>query len=122
MAPVPVSAPLRKLYHTIAEAADATGVEAHVLRYWETEFPMLAPRKNRSGHRAYTDDDLALVRRIASLLRDEKYTIEGARQQLRRAQPVGAPTNAQRASLRELRGFLVEMLERLPPAGTASAT
>lgn len=107
---------LRKLYHTIAEASEATGVEAHVLRYWETEFPMLAPRKNRSGHRAYTDDDLALVRRIAHLLRDEKYTIEGARQQLRRGQRVVAPGDAQRRTLSELRGFLVGLRDRLPAA------
>ena len=108
------AAPLRKLYHTIAEASEATGVDAHVLRYWETEFPSLKPRKNRSGHRAYTDDDLALVRRIAHLLREEKYTIEGARQQLRRARTLAPSAPGQAATLHDLRAFLRTVLDGLP--------
>ena len=110
-----MSAPsIRKLYHTIAEASAATGVEAHVLRYWESEFPELQPRKNRSGHRAYTDDDLDLVRRIATLLREDKYTTEGARQQLRRSAPLPRPGASDADTLRELRGFLVALRDRLP--------
>lgn len=99
-----------KLYHSIAEVSALTGVEAHVLRYWETEFEGLRPRKNRSGHRIYTDADIALVRRIAHLMHTEKYTLEGARLRLARDEAEAA----HRARLHDLRAFLANLLERLP--------
>ena len=99
-----------KLYHSIAEVSALTGVEAHVLRYWETEFEQLRPRKNRSGHRIYTEADIAVVRRIAHLMHGEKYTLEGARQRLAR----DAAEAEHRARLHDLRAFLVNLLERLP--------
>lgn len=106
-----MSAPLiPKLYYSIAEVSALTGVEAHVLRYWETEFEGLRPRKNRSGHRIYTEADIAVVRRIARLMHAEKYTLEGARQRL--AKDAGA--NDLRARLSDLRAFLVALRERLP--------
>ncbi len=75
---------IRKLYYSISEVAKMTGLEAHVLRYWEGEFEELRPKKNRAGNRVYTERDIATVRRIRHLIREEKYTLEGARQVLAR--------------------------------------
>jgi DNA-binding transcriptional MerR regulator len=69
-----------KLYSSISEVSALTGIEQYVLRYWETEFDELRPHKNRAGNRVYSDKDVKLVARIKELLRDERYTIEGAKQ------------------------------------------
>ncbi len=103
---------IKKLYYSIGEVAEMTGLEAHVLRYWETEFEELAPRKNRAGRRIYTEEDIAMVRRIQRLLKDEKYTIEGARQVLaRRADDL--PQRPVDDTFRELRAFLENLLQKL---------
>jgi DNA-binding transcriptional MerR regulator len=60
-----------------------TGLEAHVLRFWESEFPELAPKKSQGGTRRYQIQDLELIRRIQHLVHEEKYTLEGARRKLR---------------------------------------
>ena len=109
---------IRKLYYSIREVGEMTGLKPHVLRYWETEFEALAPKKNRAGNRAYTDHDLEVVRRIQALLRDEKYTIEGARLALARedADGDGAEPSSRAVpveELRELRAFLSDVLRRL---------
>jgi DNA-binding transcriptional MerR regulator len=71
-----------KLYYRIGEACKILGVEAHVLRYWESEFPKLAPPKNKAGQRTYRPKDIELLLRIRKLLYEEGYTIAGARRQL----------------------------------------
>jgi len=73
---------IRKLYYSISEVAKITGLEQYVLRYWETEFEQLKPAKNRAGNRIYTNKDIKLILYIKTLLRDEKYTIEGAKKVL----------------------------------------
>ncbi len=81
-----------KLYFTIGEVSRDLEVEAHVLRYWETEFKELSPRKNRSGKRLYRAGDLDIVRRIKVLLYVERYAIEGARGQVVAGSNPVAPT------------------------------
>ncbi len=103
---------IKKLYYSISEVSEITDLKAHVLRYWETEFPYLKPKKNKAGNRTYTQADIDLVERIKQLLRDEKYTLEGARQALSR-QRKGAEPGTQ-SELFELRAFLAEVLQRLP--------
>ena len=71
-----------KLFFKIGEVCDIAGVQAHVLRYWETEFPMFAPQKNRAGQRTYRRRDVEMALRIKELLYDEQYTIAGARKKL----------------------------------------
>jgi DNA-binding transcriptional MerR regulator len=106
---------IKKLYYSISEVSDATGLEQHVLRYWETEFAQLRPRKNRAGNRAYTEADIALVERIKHLLKEERHTLEGARRVLARQ---GAPDGvAWRDELLRLRGFLVGLRESLDEPG-----
>lgn len=70
---------LRKLYYSISEVSKLTGLEQYILRYWETEFELLKPGKNRAGNRIYTNKDIKLILQIKKLLREEKYTIEGAK-------------------------------------------
>jgi len=77
----------KKLYYRIGEVCEIVGVEAHVLRYWETEFPRLAPPKNKSGQRTYRPKDIELLLRIRKLLYDDGFTIAGARKQLMGSAP-----------------------------------
>jgi DNA-binding transcriptional MerR regulator len=71
-----------KIYFKIGEVCELVDVQAHVLRYWETEFPMLSPQKNRSGQRSYRRRDVEISLRIRELLYEELYTIAGARKRL----------------------------------------
>ncbi|MDX1530299.1 MAG: MerR family transcriptional regulator [Rhodothermales bacterium] len=107
---------IRKLYYSISEVAEMTGLEPHVLRYWETEFEELQPKKNRAGNRVYTDRDIEMVRRIQHLLREDKYTLEGARQVLAREADADGGAAPDRELL-ELRAFLEKLLRRLDAAG-----
>ncbi len=104
---------ITKLYYTIGEVANLVDEEAHVLRYWETEFEGLRPRKNRAGKRVYTKDDIDTVFRIRHLLRDEKFTIDGARQALKKGKRQGSGASEEVAELKEIKGFLEKMLDRI---------
>ena len=72
-----------KLYYSIGEVKEITGIEAHVLRYWESEFPTFRPRKGRSGQRTYTKKDIDMIFNIKKLLYEEKFTIKGAKSKLK---------------------------------------
>lgn len=71
-----------KLYFRIGEASKLLGVEPYVLRYWETEFPSLSPKKSDTGHRMYRRKDVEHLLQIKELLYEKRFTIEGARQTL----------------------------------------
>ncbi len=71
--------PESKLYRSISEVSEMLGVKAHVLRYWETQFSMLRPKKNRAGNRMYRPEDVRLLLRIKELLYQKRFTIAGAR-------------------------------------------
>jgi DNA-binding transcriptional MerR regulator len=72
----------KRLYYKIGEACKALGIQPYVLRYWETEFPALAPSKSRSGQRVYSEKEMEVIRRIKELLYEEGYTIAGAKKKL----------------------------------------
>lgn len=74
---------IEKLYYSIGEVSEMTGLKQYVLRYWETEFDFLQPLKNRSGNRTYTKEDIEKVLIVKKLLYDEKFTIEGAKLKLK---------------------------------------
>jgi len=78
----PVKAIPDKLYFKIGEVCEITDIQPHVLRYWETEFPQLAPEKNRSGQRVYKRRDIEIVLKIKKLLYEDKFTIAGAKRRL----------------------------------------
>ena len=72
----------KKLYYKIGEACKQLDIQPYVLRYWETEFPLLAPSKSTSGQRVYSEQDLRVIQRIKELLYEEGYTIAGAKKKL----------------------------------------
>jgi DNA-binding transcriptional MerR regulator len=105
-------AEMEKLYYSIGEVSDLVDQEPHVLRYWEQEFDVLSPRKNRAGRRIYTEEDIATVERIRHLLKDEKYTIAGARQAIRR----DSARDEIEEDLLTLRDFLENLRDQLEEA------
>src|ERR671927_1053913 len=86
-----------KLYFKIGEVSELLGVEPYVLRYWETEFPALSPKKSGTGHRLYRRKDVELLLRIKHLLYEKRFTIEGARQLLQSEMRAPKPKAARRA-------------------------
>lgn len=97
-----------KLYYSISEVCAMTNLEQHVLRYWESEFPQLRPKKNRSGNRAYRAKEIKIIRYIKYLLYEEMYTIPGAKKKMADA------------NMSDLDGQL--MLLRVPAATPAPVT
>jgi len=85
-----------KLYFKIGEVSELLGVEPYVLRYWETEFPVLSPKKSGTGHRLYRRKDVELLLRIKHLLYEKRFTIEGARQSLQAEAKAPKPKVAKR--------------------------
>jgi DNA-binding transcriptional MerR regulator len=80
-----------KLYFKIGEVSKITGLPSHVLRFWESEFKKIKPRRTSSGQRSYTQKDVATILEIKHLLHEKKFTIEGARKYLSaRTKPVPA--------------------------------
>ncbi|MBI4546935.1 MAG: MerR family transcriptional regulator [Ignavibacteriae bacterium] len=130
---------IKKLYYSISEVSKITGLEQYVLRYWESEFEQLNPAKNRAGNRIYTNRDIKLILYIKKLLREERYTIEGAKQVLMTyvpdqetgeqlelmsesstaptatapPQPTRSTDNRVRNDLAEIKQFLEELLVRM---------
>ncbi|MEE2898551.1 MAG: MerR family transcriptional regulator [Gemmatimonadota bacterium] len=72
----------KKVYYSIGEVCDLTGLKPHVLRYWETQFNVLNPTKNRAGNRVYRSKDIEIILLVKRLLYQKKYTIEGANNRL----------------------------------------
>ena len=98
-----------KLFYKISEVSKLTGLEAYVLRYWETEFPVLRPRKNRGGQRTYEPKDIETVIQIKTMLYEEGFTIAGARKQLsRRAMKYERDLPA---FLKDMKGQLQEIMK-----------
>ena len=71
---------IKKLYYSIGDVSQVTGLKQYVLRYWETEFNILKPGKNKAGNRIYKDKDIKIIRHIQTLLYEKKFTIKGAQQ------------------------------------------
>ncbi len=123
---------LSKIYYSISEVAEMTGLEAHVLRYWETEFSSLRPLKNRGGNRAYREKDIKQIFMIKKLLYHDRYTIEGARRQILKA--AGSQIEQMEISFEEVRALdlirsvreelrdIAEMIDVLPGEITRPGT
>jgi DNA-binding transcriptional MerR regulator len=90
---------IEKDFYRIGEVSRLTALKPFVLRYWETEFPMLEPVKSSSGHRLYRQEDVEMVLRIKRLLYDEGFTIAGARRHLREQNGDGESSGATGASI-----------------------
>jgi DNA-binding transcriptional MerR regulator len=90
---------VRKEYYAISEVADLVGLPAHVLRYWESQFAVLNPSKNRSGNRVYQRKEIKLILLVKQLLHEEKYTVEGAKQKLEQLRRGGSISDASARAL-----------------------
>ena len=93
---------------TIGEVAKATGIKAHVLRYWEQQFPMLKPLTRSGGRRYYRPEDVELVERIDRLVNREGYTLKGAKTALK-----GVPDSQAAAQETDPNGEAQDILPRL---------
>ena len=98
-----------KLYFKIGEVSAIVGVPAYVLRFWETEFRQIAPRRTESGQRLYRRQDVLLIQRIKVLLHDRRFTIEGARQHLKKGshQPATEQQKASVTNIADIRDALI---------------
>ena len=107
-------------YYSIGEVCELVDLKPHVLRYWETQFPVLNPSKNRSGNRVYQRKEIKLILLVKQLLYDEKYTIEGAKQKLDQLRRGGELPSASggaldRETIDQLRRELAEIRDLLTP-------
>lgn len=117
----------KKAYYAIGEVCDLTGLKDHVLRYWETQFDVLNPTKNRAGNRVYRPKEIELILLVKHLLYEEKYTIEGARKRLLEMRKSGELAEERQDVLEPevLSGMKAELRELLdvltPPSSTPDA-
>lgn len=105
-----------KEYYSIGEVCEITGLKPHVLRYWESQFRLLNPSKNRAGNRAYRRKDIQLIQLVKHLLYTEKFTIEGAKQKLddlRRGRETGIELPSPEAERADLLQSIKQELEEL---------
>lgn len=102
----------QKRYYKISEVSSLTGLESHVLRFWEGEFPAIRPKRTESGQRMYRQKDIDVIFEIKRLLHDERYTIEGAKKMLggRGGAKEKAPVKAT-LGVKEIEGILDELRE-----------
>ncbi|MBI3793145.1 MAG: MerR family transcriptional regulator [Nitrospinae bacterium] len=99
-----------KMFYKISDAVSIAGVEAHVLRYWETEFDELRPRKSQSGRRQYSRQDIENILEIKSLLYEEGFSISGAKKRLQKRKGVADGRDALIETLRHTKKGLKEIL------------
>ena len=111
---------VERMYYRIGEASEIVGEKPHVLRYWESEFRAIRPSKSSKGQRVYSRRDIDVLLRVKTLLKDQRYTIEGARKKLREggvepklAEPSGAEGLKMRTALREVRDEVAAFLSKL---------
>lgn len=104
---------IEKLYYSIGEVAEMFHVAPSLIRFWETEFDIIQPRKNRKGNRQFTKEDIANVRLIYHLVKEKGFTLQGAKEMIR--QDAMAVRNKMEVieSLRAIRTFLIEVRDRI---------
>ncbi|MFU8812963.1 MAG: MerR family transcriptional regulator [Balneolaceae bacterium] len=109
---------MKKLYYSIGEVSKITGIEPHVIRYWETIFDDLNPGKNRGGNRTYKEADVTLILQLKELIQDKKYSTAGAKKIIeegidpRDEAPAPLPPSVQK-DLKEMRLFLEDLAKKL---------
>ncbi len=118
---------VKKAYYSIGDVCDLTGLKPHVLRYWETQFDILRPTKNRAGNRVYRPKDIELVLLVKNLLYQQKYTIEGANQKLLDMRKEGELKGEQQEVLgpeflASMKGELEQLVKVLTPSEPLEAS
>jgi DNA-binding transcriptional MerR regulator len=102
-----------KMYFKIGEVSEITGLEAHVLRFWESEFKNIKPRRTSTGQRMYRKEDIQLVLYIKHLLHNEKFTIQGARKHIEQESSASKNNDPKKISLDIIKSELQEILDML---------
>jgi DNA-binding transcriptional MerR regulator len=106
--------PLKKRYYTIGEVAEMFQVSKSLIRFWENEFDALRPHKNSKGDRRFTEQNLAQFQLIYQLVKERGFTLDGAKQEIKRQHTFLKEKKAQLKRLDELRSFLLKIRETLP--------
>ena len=104
---------ISKLYYTMGEVTQMFDVNASQIRFYEKEFDILQPKKNRKGDRLFRQEDIHHLKLIYHLLRERKYTIEGAKQKLKEDHKLAARNFEMVQALLKVRGFLTELKDQL---------
>lgn len=105
---------IEKLYYSIGEVAEMFGVSKSLIRFWETEFDILKPRKNQKGNRLFTKKDIDNLKIIYHLVKEKGFTLDGARKKLKETQPERLESNVDVSEkLKSLRAFLVELNKQI---------
>jgi len=109
---------MKKLYYSIGEVSELTSVDAHVLRYWESVFKELNPKKNNAGNRVYKEKDIEVILKLKELVQDKKYSTKGAQQVLEDRQKQAESSEetipiSVKKDLKEIRVFLKKLAEQL---------
>lgn len=104
---------IEKLYFSIGEVAEMFNVAPSLIRFWESEFEIIKPKKNRKGNRQFTKEDIDNVKTIFHLVKEKGFTLQGAKEMLRNDSQAVRDKMEMIDSLRKVRGFLVELREKL---------
>jgi DNA-binding transcriptional MerR regulator len=104
---------IEKLYYSIGEVAEQFNVAPSLIRFWETEFDILQPKKNRKGNRQFTKEDIDQIRLIYHLVKEKGFTLSGAKEMLKQDAMAIKDKMEMIDSLRGIRGFLTEIREKL---------
>lgn len=111
---------MKKLYYSIGEVSEITSIEPHVLRYWETIFKELSPRKNKAGNRTYREEDITFIIKLKHLIQEKRYSTAGAKKYLEQEASGAAPQRISPSlpaeaekDLHEIKRFLNKLLEKL---------
>jgi DNA-binding transcriptional MerR regulator len=105
--------PITKLYYSIGEVAQMFDVNTSLVRFWEKEFDILKPKKNKKGNRLFTQKDVDNLKIIYSLVKERGYTLDGAKKKLRENKSETIQSEEIVERLKEIRGFLVELRDNL---------
>jgi DNA-binding transcriptional MerR regulator len=105
---------IEKLYYSIGEVAEIFNVAPSLIRFWESEFDIIKPKKNRKGNRQFTREDIDSVKTIFHLVKEKGFTLQGAKEMLRNDTQSVRDKMEMIDSLRKVRGFLLELREKLP--------
>jgi len=100
---------VKKLYYSIGEVSEITGLKQYVLRYWESEFSQLNPSKNSAGNRNYRKADIDLINEIKDLLYDRRFTIKGAKQHLKDSAKQGSSTTISNDKVKTIKEKVIKL-------------
>lgn len=106
--------PIEKKYFTIGEVAKELGVATSLIRFWETQFDFIRPKKNKKGNRKFTQEDLKKIKLVYHLVKEKGYTLQGAHDHIKKSKNSIDDNAEMIESLKKIRGFLEDMKNQLP--------